>query len=151
MKNILMSFWPSVYDRISSQSKLIEFRSRFPDEETVVYMYVSKPCKSIKGVVKLGCRIDMSTVASDSSFYRQAEHDGYKPEKYVYGMPICSFQETTSLSLKEIKADFPRFAAPQSYIILDNNPKLHEFIKSRIKATGPCLENNHITPEDIIC
>ncbi|MBR1433377.1 hypothetical protein [Ruminococcus sp.] len=84
MKRILMSFWPSVYDRIIAQTKLIEFRRRYSDEETLVYMYITRPCMEIKGIIKLGKRIDMTKVPVDSAFYSQALHDGYKPDLYFY-------------------------------------------------------------------
>lgn len=78
MKKILMSFRLSVYDRIVAQTKFIEFRRRYSDEETLVYMYVSKPCMEIKGIAVLGKRIEMTRVPVESSFYSQALHDGYK-------------------------------------------------------------------------
>ena len=124
MKKILMSFWPSVYDRIVAQTKLIEFRRRYSDEETLVYMYITSPCMEIKGVIQLGKRIDMTKVPTDSAFYSQAIHDGYKPDQYLYGMPIRSVQVTNSLALADIRAHIPTFIAPQSYYILDNNADL---------------------------
>lgn len=128
-----MSFWPSVYDRIVAQTKLIEFRRRYSDEETLVYMYITNPCMEIKGIIELGKRIDMTKVPVDSAFYSQALHDGYKPDQYLYGMPIQSVQVTNSLKLADIKLQIPKFIAPQSYYILDNNTNLMHLIESKIQ------------------
>ena len=132
MKKILMSFWPSVYDRIVAQTKLIEFRRRYSDEETLVYMYITSPCMEIKGLIELGKRIDMTKVPMDSAFYSQAIHDGYKPDQYLYGMPIRSVQVTNSLTLADIRAHIPRFVAPRSYYNLSNAPELLHLIEKRI-------------------
>lgn len=75
-----MSFWPSGYDRIIARTKVIEFRRRYSDEETLVYIYITSPCKAIKGVIELGKRVNMSRVPHDSAFYSQALHDEYKPD-----------------------------------------------------------------------
>jgi len=147
MKKILMSFWPSVYDRIVAQTKLIEFRRRYSDEETLVYMYVSKPCMEIKGIAILGKRIEMAKVPVDSSFYSQALHDGYKPDQYVYGMPIRSIQITTSIPLAFIQSHIPNFKAPQSYYYLDNNPELLQLIEGSIKTRSECAYNTLELPE----
>ncbi len=143
MKKILMSFWPSVYDRIIAQTKLIEFRSRYTDEETLVYMYITSPCMEIKGIIELGKRIDMSKVPVGSTLYSQALHDGYKPNQYLYGMPIRSVQATTSLSLSDIKQSIPKFFAPQSYYILDKNIELLHLIESKIHPINECKYNSH--------
>lgn len=142
MKKILMSFWPSVYDRIVAQTKLIEFRRRYSDEETLVYMYITSPCMEIKGVIELGKRIDMTKVPMDSAFYSQAIHDGYKPDQYLYGMPIRSVQVTNSLALADIRAHIPKFIAPQSYYILDNNADLLKLIESKIRPIKECNYNS---------
>lgn len=147
MKKILMSFWPSVYDRIVAQTKLIEFRRRYSNEETLVYMYVSKPCMEIKGIAVLGKRIDMSKVYTDSPFYSQALHDGYNPDQYVYGMPIKSIQITSPLSLACIQSNIPSFKAPQSYYYLDNNPELLKLIEASVKPISECAYNTLELPE----
>jgi len=136
-----MSFWPSVFDRIVAQTKLIEFRRRYPNEETLVYMYITSPCMEIRGVAVLGKRIDMATVPVDSSFYSQAIHDGYKPNQYVYGMPIRSIQLTTPISLAHIQSHIASFKAPQSYYYLDNNPELLQLIEHSVKPISECAYN----------
>ena len=146
MKKILMSFWPSVYDRIVAQTKLIEFRRRYSDEETLVYMYTTSPCMEIKGIIELGKRIDMTKVPVDSAFYSQALHDGYKPDQYLYGMPIKSVQVTNSLKLADIRLHIPKFIAPQSYYILDNNTDLMHLIESKIQPISERTYNSIIFP-----
>ena len=141
MKTLLMSFWPSVYKRISTQDKLIEFRSRYPDEETLVYMYISKPCKQILGVVHLGKKIDMASVDSDSDFYKQACHDGYSEEKNVFGMPVLTFQKVSPVSLEDLRTNCQGFVAPQSYIILDTKPDLKGFIEKHAIPFDDIIKN----------
>ena len=148
MKKILMSFWPSVYDRIIAQTKIIEFRRRYSDGETLVYMYITSPCMEIKGIIELGKRIDMSKVPVDSAFYSQALHNGYKPNQYLYGMPIRSVQATTSLALADIKSSIPKFIAPQSYYILDNNADLLHLIEANVKPISDCAFNTLTIPKE---
>ena len=149
MKKILISFRPSVYDRIIAQTKIIEFRRRYSSEETLVYMYITSPCKAIKGIIELGKRVDMSRVTRNSSFYAQALHDGYKPDRYLYGMPIRSVRTTNALTLADIKSLIPNFIAPQSYYILDNNPELLQLIESRIQPITDCVYNSFEIPVGI--
>lgn len=148
MKKILMSFWPSVYDRIIAQTKIIEFRRRYTNEDTLVYMYITTPCMAVKGIIELGKRIDMSKVPMDTLFYSRSLHDGYKPNHYLYGMPIHSIQETTSLMLAEIKAQIPQFIAPQSYYILDKNPELLQLIESHVKPIADRRYNSISLPNN---
>lgn len=142
-----MSFWPSVYDRIFTQDKTIEFRQRYSNEETIVYMYVSKPCMAIKGIAILGKRINMSTISKNSSFYLQAVHDGYQIGKYTYGMPILSFQTIVPIPLTYIKSKISDFHPPQSYYYLDNNTQLLHIIESNTKPITDVVCNSFVFPE----
>ena len=60
---------------------------------------------------------------------------------YRYAMEITEFQETNSISLDDLKKDIDGFVVPQSYIYLDNNPRLLKYIEERIIRNG--LEIKH--------
>ena len=110
-------------------------------------MYFSKPCMEIKGIAVLGIRIEMSKVPVESSFYLQALHDGYKPDQYVYGMPIRSIQIAASIPFACIQSHIPNFKAPQSYYYLNNNLELLQLIENSIKTLSECANNILELPE----
>ena len=130
---MLLSFKPEVYEKIKSGKKIFEHRRNFPDEPIMAYMYVSAPVKAITGIVYLGKRHLLSDW-----------HEGFKDDKdavariekyqesYRYAMEIDEFQETTEISLDDLRRDILGFYAPQMYIYLDGT-KLLDYIESNIK------------------
>ncbi len=51
---VLMSFKPSVFNKIIDQIKIIEYRRNFPKNCSYAYMYVSKPVQAICGIIYFG-------------------------------------------------------------------------------------------------
>ena len=133
MRKMLLSFKPEVYEKIKSGKKKFEHRRNFPDEPIMAYMYVSAPVKAITGIVYLGKRHLLSDW-----------HEGFKDDKdavariekyqesYRYAMEINEFQETTEISLDDLRRDIPGFYAPQMYIYLDGT-ELFEYIEKHIE------------------
>lgn len=59
MKEILLSMQSDWYELCAAGTKIYEYRKNFPDEEIVVYIYVSSPIKAIKGIMHFGDRISL--------------------------------------------------------------------------------------------
>ena len=134
MRTVLMSFWPSIYDRISISDKIFEYRYRYCKEPTKVYMYVSKPIKQILGIIELGAPININQWKTEFSHlsHMNTRIEQYL-EKYTYAMPILSFQKTNGISLDILKENISNFNAPQSYIYVDRNKKLEEFLHQHVR------------------
>lgn len=142
MRKMLLSFKPEVYEKIKSGKKIFEHRRNFPDEPIMAYMYVSAPVKAITGIVYLGKRHLLSDW-----------HEKYKDDKdavvriekyqesYRYAMEINEFQETTEISLDDLRRDTPDFYAPQMYIYLDGTDLL-EYIENNIKSLDENIKHN---------
>lgn len=134
MRKMLLSFKPSIYNKIYAGIKMFEHRRNFPNEPIMAYMYVSKPVKAITGIVYLSNRHVLSDwevdFKEDSNALKRIQE--YK-EHYRYAMEITEFQETNTISLIDLKRDIDGFVAPQSYFYLDNNPVLLKYIEDRIE------------------
>lgn len=133
MRKMLLSFKPSVYDKIYTGIKIFEHRRNFPDEPIMAYMYVSKPVRAITGIVILNNRHKL--VDWESEFKEDVDalariHEYQK--SYRYAMEISEFQDTNMISLDDLKRDIESFVVPQSYIYLDNNSVLLKYIEDRI-------------------
>ena len=134
MRIMLLSFKPSIYKKIYDGIKIFEHRRNFPDEPIKAYMYVSKPVRAVKGVLYLENR---HTIADWENEYGSDEAALERIKKYEqsyrYAMEISEFQETTEISLDDLKKDIPSFVVPQSYIYLDTNTELLEYIEKRLE------------------
>jgi predicted transcriptional regulator len=132
MRKMLLSFKPEVYKKIKSGQKIFEHRRNFPDEPIMAYMYVSAPVKAITGIVYLGKRHLLSDWKEE---FKDDENAVARIEKYQesyrYAMEIDVFQETTEISLENLRRDVPGFVAPQMYIYLDGT-RLLEYVEARL-------------------
>lgn len=132
---MLLSFRPDVYEKIKSGVKIFEHRRNFPDEPIMAYMYVSSPVKAITGVVYLGKRHCLSDWLE---YYKEDSNAVTRIKEYMetyhyrYAMEIDSFQETSQISLDDLRKNVPGFVAPQMYIYLDGT-ELLEYIESNLK------------------
>ena len=132
---MLLSFRPDVYEKIKSGVKIFEHRRNFPDEPIMAYMYVSSPVKAITGVVYLGKRHCLSDWLE---YYKEDSNAVTRIKEYMetyhyrYAMEIDSFQETSQISLDDLRENIPGFVAPQMYIYLDGT-ELLEYIESNLK------------------
>lgn len=135
MRTVLMSFKTDIYEKIKRGEKIFEYRRQYSNDETIVYMYVSSPTKAITGIVHLGKRIDLTSWEEDY-FYDKAVLGRIKKykEKYKYAMPILSFQDTNSISLKQLQDNINNFIVPQSYYYLDRNNELLSYLNDNIEC-----------------
>lgn len=133
MRKMLLSFKPEVYEKIKSGKKIFEHRRNFPDVPIMAYMYVSTPVKAITGIVYLGKRHLLSDWKAAFKYDKDAvaRIEKYQ-ESYRYAMEIEEFQETTEISLEDLKHDVPGFVAPQMYIYLDGT-ELLDYIDKHIE------------------
>ena len=141
---MLLSFRPDVYEKIKSGVKIFEHRRNFPDEPIMAYMYVSSPVKAITGVVYLGKRHCLSDWLE---YYKEDSNAVIRIKEYMetyhyrYAMEIDSFQETSQISLDDLRENIPGFVAPQMYIYLDGT-ELLEYIESNLKMTDLQVEHS---------
>lgn len=141
---MLLSFRPDVYEKIKSGVKIFEHRKNFPDEPIMAYMYVSSPVKAITGVVYLGKRHCLSDWLE---YYKEDSNAVTRIKEYMetyhyrYAMEIDSFQETSQISLDDLRENIPGFVAPQMYIYLDGT-ELLEYIESNLKMTDLQVEHS---------
>ncbi|MGZ7151856.1 hypothetical protein [Bacillus sp. BC08] len=148
----LMSFWPSIYDKIAGQVKLIEYRRTFPKNCTYAYMYVSKPVKAICGIVYFGNKHSLENwkeqYSDDEETSNRIKHYA---QSYRFGMEIIGFQRIKPITLEDLRNNVEGFVAPQSYLLLDNNKNLAEYIKKSTVKIDDRIENDlsNIFPEHI--
>lgn len=152
MRKILLSFKPEVYEKIKSGKKIFEHRRNFPDEPIIAYMYVSAPVKAITGIVYLGNRHCLSDWREMFSDDKDAVARIEKYQKlYRYAMEIDEFQETSEISLYDLKRDVSGFVAPQMYIYLDGT-ELLDYIEKNICFMGTNVKHSfEKISSDMIC
>jgi hypothetical protein len=148
----VMSFWPSVYDRICNQTKLLEYRRRFPENCKYAYMYISSPVKAICGIVFFGEKHDLL------DWKKEYSHDTELIEKidiylknYRYAYEIKAIQRIQPITLEELRMSNVGFVAPQSYLLLNNFPKLANYIKSKEEFIDEIIINDldNLLPNNI--
>lgn len=150
----VMSFWPKIYDKITSQTKLIEYRRRFPKDCTMAYMYISKPIKAICAIIYFGKIHSLDDWKNEFSDYPDVQlriKESLETENYRYGAEISAIQIIEPISLNELKENIPNFVAPQSYLLLENNNKLKEYIERHTSYVGDLIKNDleSIYPEHV--
>lgn len=142
MRKMLLSFKPEVYKKIKAGIKIFEHRRNFPDEPIMAYMYVSSPVKAITGIVYLANRRNLSQWKEEYRYDSEAVERIESYEKsYRYAMEILEFQETSEISLDELRKTVPGFVAPQMYIYLDNTDLL-QYIEKVIEYREINVKNN---------
>lgn len=125
---VLLSLKEKPYKEILSGEKKYEYRTRYSDEETVAFIYVSQTIKKICGVIFF----DKPIIGTDEEISCLAEK--YKPGSYSvmmeylkngigYAIPVKKVIEFSPISLSKIQSNFPDFVVPQSYYYLDTKEK----------------------------
>ena len=150
----VMSFWPKIYDKIVGQIKLIEYRRIFPKDCKMAYMYISKPVKAICAIVyfgKIHSLVDWKQEFIDYPEVQLRIKDSLENENYRYGAEISAIQKIKPISLNELRENIPNFVAPQSYLLLENNIPLKNYIKKHTLYVGKLIENDlsFIYPEHV--
>lgn len=139
----LMSFWPKVFNKIILQEKLIEYRRNFPKDCSYAYMYITKPIKSICAIIYFG-KIHSLKDLMDEYTDNKSIFDRIKnfDSSYRYAAEIKSVQMIKPITLECLRKNIPNFVAPQSYILLENNPLLSSFLNENTVFIGESINNN---------
>ena len=150
----IMSFRPEIYDKIIDQIKLIEYRRCFPKNCNMAYMYVSRSIKAICGIIYFGNLHSLYDWQNEFREFSEVQHrinDYLENENYRYGAEISAIQKIKPITLDELRKNVPNFAAPQSYMFVDNNQSLKQYIEKNIKHIGPLIKNDltEIYPQHI--
>lgn len=107
----------------------------------MAYMYVSSPIKAVTGIVYLDNRHDLSQWKKEYAYDLDTVKRIENYEKsYRYAMEILEFQETSKISLAELREKVPGFVAPQMYIYLDNTDLL-QYIENSIQYKEVNIKN----------
>ncbi len=114
-------------------------------------MYISSPVKAICAVLYFG---EIHNLADWKNQYLNEPHiikriNNYS--SYRYGAEIVGFQKIEPITLLDLRNNVPKFVAPHSYCLLENNSKLEDYIKKNTNLDGDKIENNltGIYPEHI--
>ena len=107
-----------------------------------------KTSTTLKTIIKEGIendqRIETETIANLVFDTNSVAKEEFKYDKdavkrieeyeksYRYVMEIDEFQETTEISLNDLRRDIPGFVAPQMYYYLDGKPLL-EYIEANLE------------------
>lgn len=144
MRKMLLSMQPYWKDKIMSGEKIYEYRSRFPDEEILAYLYVSYPVCGIAGILHLGKKIYLSDwkekYREDISVLKRIEE--YESRKNKIAMPVFSYQETNVISRESLTEALGRFIVPQSYYYLKEEMELTKYLIANIESVGDKYYND---------
>ena len=144
MRKMLLSMQPFWKDKIMSGDKIYEYRSRFPKEEIMAYLYVSSPVCAITGILYLG---EYQLLAEWKEKYHNNSEVlkrilDYESRKNKMAMPVLSYQDTTALTRKELDKNIKKFVVPQSYYYLTDDMELTKYIIDNIQLIGDLAEND---------
>lgn len=152
MRTMLLSFKPEVFKKIKKGEKIFEHRRVFPNEPIKAFIYVSRPIQAIMGIVYLNNRVDIESWKEQYSYDSDAlkRIDKYLLQ-YRVAVQIKEFQNTSAITLNELKNNFPNFLIPQMYYFLDDLPLL-KFLESSLKELDQPIKHNfdHID-SSLIC
>ena len=152
MRIKLLSFKPSVYNKLLSGIKIYEHRKVFPDEPIKAYLYVSYPVCAITGIIYLGKR---HSIKEWKTVYSYDEAAVKRIDNYLltqnYAMEIVKFEETSSIPLTILRTDLKKFVVPQMYYYIDEDSELLKYLQDNIKTTGITITHkfDNITSDDI--
>lgn len=147
-RKIFLSFRPEFFRLILYDIKKYEYRKRFCDEPTTVYLYLSLPVREVIGVMELGKALHMDEIVSnyskDSDVYSRIIKCLENGEKFA--IPIESFQlfknPVPIERIKEIKNDF---SVPRCYLNLENYECILDYLESQ-----PMFDVEFYNKHDII-
>lgn len=152
MRTMLLSLKPEVFQNVKSGKKIYEHRRVFPDEPIKAYIYISRPIQALAGIMYLGNKVNIEDWKEK---YKEDVEAQIRIEDYLQhhkvAMEIQRFQNTSSITLAEIKKVFPNFFIPQMYYYLDDHPLL-QFLEDNLEPIGePITHTFENITSDQIC
>lgn len=136
---ILLSLQNEYFLKMISGTKKYEYRFTFPKANVKAFIYAPRKVKAVVGCVDFEAPIEGSATEI-SKLYSECGDGDYQvmfdyigKRKKAYAMKVKKIVKFDKpLSYATIKSYFSSFCAPQSYIILDKNQELLQFIRSRV-------------------
>ncbi len=140
---VLMSLREKPWRKIVSGEKRYEFRTRYPEAETMAFVYVTRAVKKLCGIILFDRPV--AGTAEEISAISERENPGsyeammeYFFKGKGYAIPVRRVMEFAPVSLEEIREKFPDFVVPQSYYYLDveGKERLLEFFMKKSQCAG---------------
>ena len=134
---ILLSLKPQHWPFILDGQKTYEYRSLFQKDAVQAYIYLSSPRMEIAGFVDFDRPIirspqELANLAESQvpgSGQRVLDRLGKKPQGLA--IPIISHETFAPIPLRALREHVNvNFQPPQNYFVLDNHPKLRDFIRA---------------------
>lgn len=152
MRTMLLSLKPEVFQNVQSGKKIYEHRRVFPNEPVKAYIYISRPIQALAGIMYLGNKINIEYWKEKykEDIGAQIRINDYL-KYYKVAMEIQKFQNTSSISLENIKKVFPNFLIPQMYYYLDEHPLLQYLKENLVPIGDPITHTFENITSDQIC
>jgi len=143
MRTMLLSLRADVYQKVLSGEKIYEHRKVFPDEPIKAYIYVSKPIKSICGIMYLSNKTSLldwkEKYKDDGEAVKRIE--AYLPQ-HKFGMEINRFENTNAIPLEILRQDLSKFIVPQMYYFIDDS-ELLRYLEEKLIPDGTVVTHNY--------
>lgn len=146
MKEIFLSFRPEYFKPLLYGIKKYEYRTRFCDEETKAYLYLSSKARCVVGILELGKPIRLDLTRNNYLEYRDTlkRVDNYISTGDVNAVPIKSLSLFKNpVTLDEIRERIPNFMPPQLYYVLDNKIELKKLLEERFVGDKLFVHNHN--------
>ncbi len=134
---VLLTIQDEYYLQMRDGIKKYEYRRKFRDHPTTIFLYVNSPVSAVSAKVEFDKPIVGPVHFISEIAEGQRKGSGPSVQEYLagldrgYAIPILSFEEIKPVTLDEIVTIHPRFRPPQLYIILNNYSKLLSFLLER--------------------
>ena len=135
---LILSLRPGPYARLSEGTKLHEFRRRFPDEATLVFLYLSAPISAVAAYAEFGRPIvgtpeELAAIAEKDEAGSYADTlDYFKGLSKGYALPLLSLREIEPMPLTELRDTFG-FRPPLSYRRVEAGSLLERELKKKLE------------------
>ena len=108
------------------------YRRRFPKDAVQAYIYLTSPRMEIAGFVDfddpiIGPPQELADRIAPHKRQEMLDYFGAKPQGFL--SPIIYSESFEPIPLRVLREHF-NFHPPQSYLVLDNHPKLRDFIQA---------------------
>ncbi|GIN72819.1 hypothetical protein J14TS2_32940 [Bacillus sp. J14TS2] len=155
MKKILLSFNPEHFSPIPKGKKKFEYRTRFVNQETIAYLYLSSPVKKVVAKIHFGEKILLSDLKQrfneDKSVIARIDDYIHNYNKN-YAIPILSFQELESISLSQIRDQInPNFMPPRSYKYIDTDEQFLKILENLNDNGKPLILDHSCIHSSDVC
>lgn len=148
MKTIFLSFDKKWYPPLRDGRKKYEHRKRFCNESTRAFLYIGKPVQAIVAEIGLGERESLEDIKEKykNNITVTTRIDDFLTRNN-YAMKVLWFKEIVPIELNDLLEQFPDFSIPRSYLVLENKPKIMEWLDATKRYTTTSYQN-HITDFD---